>query len=173
METITAQEIRNIVSNIISPTINIYRRSKQIKDVDELHKNEAFDEEIDDFVFSNPFLDLELVEQLTDPGLLGFFNKTATIEGNWKAEFIEQVNRWATHEIWLYAPEIKFVNNPFFSSDESNIWLPNSFVPSWLNTSPTYYLIAERLIKEGRLLSEMDWRDFEKLIGYLLEKDGL
>jgi restriction system protein len=28
------------------------------------------------------------------------------------------------------------------------------------------------LIEEGRLLSEMDWREFEKLIAELLERDG-
>lgn len=172
METITAQEIRDIVGNVISPTINVYRKSKQISEVDELYSNKASDEEIDDFLFSNPFIDLELVKQLTDPGLLGFLNNTARIQGNWKREFIENVNRWATNEIWLHASTVEFINNPFFSSYESAIWLPDSFVPTWLNTSPTYYLIAEKLIKEGKMLSEMHWRDFEKLIGFLLEKEG-
>jgi restriction system protein len=33
-------------------------------------------------------------------------------------------------------------------------------------------LLARQLIEDGRLLSEMDWRSFEKLIAELLERDG-
>lgn len=41
-----------------------------------------------------------------------------------------------------------------------------------METSPTYILLAIDLLRQGKLLSELAWRDFEKLIGDLLESEG-
>jgi restriction system protein len=38
--------------------------------------------------------------------------------------------------------------------------------------SPSYLLIAKKLLESGKSLSMLQWREFEHLIGDLLEKDG-
>jgi restriction system protein len=87
---ITAQELRNIISEIIQPTIQNFRASKasiEERDFDSTEYDEVTDEEIDDFILSNPLFDEQLKEQLFDPGLLGFFHKTATVNKKWVVEF--------------------------------------------------------------------------------------
>lgn len=58
--------------------------------------------------------------------------------------------------------------------EESKLWKPNKeiLVPSWVEKSPSYILLALELLRDGKSLSELHWRDFEKLIGDLLESDG-
>jgi len=144
METITAQELRNIVGEIISPTISLYRKLKnQIHD-DVIAENEASDSEIDDFLFSNPYFDTGLVGHLTDPGLLGFSRNMANIYGNWKNEFIDKVKLWSESYYWLNSSELRFINAPFFEADEKAVWTPELAAPSWIRSNPSYILIAKR-----------------------------
>lgn len=172
MEKITAQELRNIIGELISPTIHLYRESKKVIPEGGVFQPEASDYEIDDFLFSNPYFDNDLVGQLVDPGLLGFFGKEAAIYGDWKREFIEKINLWVISYYWLHSPEIKFVNAPFFESDEKEIWNPEIPIPLWVDNSPSYLFIARQILEDKRSLQEISWRDFEKLLGELLEIDG-
>ena len=172
MEKITAQELRNIIGELISPTIHLYRESKKIISEEEVFQHHANDHEIDDFLFSNPYFDNDLVGQLVDPGLLGFSGSEAKIYGDWKKEFIEKINLWVDSYYWLRSPEIKFINAPFFESDEKEIWKPQIPVPLWVGNSPSYLLIAKQILENKRSLQEIHWKDFEKLIGELLEKNG-
>ena len=56
---------------------------------------------------------------------------------------------------------------------ESELWTPStSPAPLWLNATPTYVLLAFELVQQGKLLSELPWRQFEQLIAQLLEGDG-
>ena len=69
---------------------------------------------------------------------------------------------------WL-ARESVDLYNPI----DSQIWTPNNkIVPVWVDNSPSYLSLAKDIIKNGKMLSDMHWRDFEKLMGDLLEKDG-
>ncbi len=62
---------------------------------------------------------------------------------------------------------------PQYEPDETTLWIPaNSLAPAWLSTSPSCLLLAADLLREGRLLSELKPRDFEELIGNLLEVEG-
>lgn len=172
MEKITAQELRNIISELISPAIQLYRESKKQIPEEGIFYPEASDDEIDDFLFSNPYFDGDLVGQLTDPGLLGFWGNIATIHGDWKKEFIEKINLWAISNEWLYSQEIKFINAPYFEPDDKEVWTPETIIPAWLTCSPSYLLIARQILDRGGSLKEIHHRDFEKLLGELLEQDG-
>lgn len=115
---------------------------------------------------------MDLASHLTDPGLLGYLNNQAKLSGHWLNEFLDKIRKWKENPVWLSAYKIDFINHPLFDSDETEIWKPGSTLPTWANTTPSYILIAQNIINEGRSLSEMNWRDFENLIGALLENQG-
>ena len=62
---------------------------------------------------------------------------------------------------------------PRIEPSKSELWIPGaSPQPGWLSTTPAALVLAANLLRDGKLLSEMKWRDFEELIGALLEDDG-
>jgi hypothetical protein len=179
MPTITAQQLRDIVGEIIAPTISMHRDSRSSGDENYTKPKSAIptDDEITDFIFSNPILDGEIVSQLTDPGLLGFFGSTAVASENWIEEFRANVSDWANTQEWLAADLVFYhiIDGFELPEPEREIWTPNSNVVSakiFLVNSPSHLLLAEKLLRDGRLLSEMGWREFEKLIGELLQTHG-
>jgi len=172
---ITAQDLRDIVEGLISETIDVHRNSRLISMDTSYHPptGPPTDEEIDDFIASNPFLDNETQEQLMDPGLLGFAAKTAQASAKWMRDFRKHIKDWYQNNTWLAAdlPWIVAVS-PALAS-ESEIWHPSQEPqPSWISRSPTAILVAADLLRSGRLLSELPWRTFEELIGQLLESEG-
>lgn len=90
MKEISAQQIRDIIFREISPQIMWYRTSKDIWPESEYSRHEATDEEIDDFIYSNPYFEIDLVTHLTDPGLLGYSANMGKISGNWEEEFLKK-----------------------------------------------------------------------------------
>ena len=172
MKEISAQQIRDIIFREISPQIMWYRTSKDIWPESEYSRHEATDEEIDDFIYSNPYFEIDLVTHLTDPELLGYSANMVKISGNWEEEFLKKTQKWKESETWLSASKIDFVNRPDFNSDKTEVWSPGLIIPPWLDMTPSYLLIAQNILREGRHLSEMNWRDFENLIGVLLENNG-
>lgn len=90
-------------------------------------------------------------------------------------DFREAVSGWVNNNSWLAAdgplvpPEMLFGYEP----DSSQLWLPRSETPpGWLDTSPSAILAAQQLLEQGKLLSELDWREFERLIAELLEAEN-
>ncbi|MEQ9690917.1 MAG: restriction endonuclease [Bauldia litoralis] len=141
---------------------------------------EVTDDEIDDFLAANPLMAPETAEALMDPGFLGFQSKFGRVRSENLEEFFEEFDEsvvgWAENQTWIAADEL----NEMFAGiqgrhtpAESRIWMPAEDIrPSWIETSPSALLIARELLESGRLLSEMDWRKFEKLIAELLEREG-
>jgi restriction system protein len=172
MVELTAQHLREIVEEVISESIGMHRLSRVESEGDYYSPpaGPPTDEEIDDFLCSNPLLDFDLVEQLIDPGFTGFWTKKAHASQDWLTEFRSHVEQWATTTAWLAG------DLPWIAADrqsETQIWTPATEVrPGWVQTSPTCLLLAAELLHQGKLLSEMHWRDFEKLIAVLLENDG-
>ena len=76
---VTAAGLRAMIAEAIAPTIQIHRDSRSNgHEADYVPPDGSpTDDEIDDFLFTNALLDEETIEQLSDPGLLGFFAKTA------------------------------------------------------------------------------------------------
>src|SRR5208282_963259 len=110
-------------------------------------------------------------EQLIDPGLLGFFAKEAIVQSEWLSAFRDNIKNWSENQKWLTAdlPWLDVEQR----AEESQLWIPGSSVrPGWIDTSPSSLLLAVDLLNQGRLLSELSWRDFERVIAELLEREG-
>lgn len=164
MKEVTAAYLRDMVADAIAPSIEIYRLSRLSSGEEDytFPTGCPTDEKIDDFICHNALLDEEKVEQLIDPGLLGFYAKTASAKEEWLKEFQNHLQDWAKNQSWLeYQP------------NETTLWTPTtSLVPAWLSTSPSCVILAADLLREGKLLSELKPREFEELIGTLLEAEG-
>lgn len=173
--TITAQELRNIVGDIIEKTIDIRRGSKNSLDED---YNSEFgypnEDEIDEFVYHNPLLELDEVEGLLDPGLLGYSATTVNVDSEWLNELKRKTKDWSENNSWLGGDEPFLVSIDKVNPDETDLWenSSNIITPNWAEKSPLYILLALDLLKQGKFLTELNWRDFEKLIGDLLENEG-
>lgn len=176
MPTVTAQSLRDLVGELISPSIELHRGSREYSDESYVKPSgEPMDEEVDDFLFSNPILDGETVSHLTDPGLLGFHLSTAHATEEWLQEFRENVTSWASTKEWKAADLVPYHILAQFDGPEPErrIWMPSTGLDLVLfSHAPNHLVMAERLLREGRLLSEMGWREFERLIGELLESQG-
>lgn len=176
MPTVTAQSLRDLVGECISPSIELHRGSRESSDESYVRPSgEPTDEEVDDFLFSNPILDGETVSHLTDPGLLGFHLSTAHATEEWLQEFRENINSWASTKEWKAADLVLHHILAQFDGPEPErrIWTPSTGLGlAIFSHAPNHLVMAERLLREGRLLSEMSWREFERLIGELLESQG-
>lgn len=172
---LSAQDLREIVREEIASSIEVHRASRLSEESYVSPKGEPTDDEIDDFLISNQLLDIDLVQNLVDSGLLGFAAKIASIRVQDLEDIRNNILEWASTNSWLGA-DLDFSN--YFSSQfeitETDIWYPSKQIsePVWLGKTPGALLIAGDLLKKGKLLSEMDWREFEKLIATLLEKEG-
>ena len=176
MPAVTAQSLRETVAELLERSIEMHRGSREFAD-DEYKRpvGEPTDEEIDDFLLSNPILDGETVLHLTDPGLLGFHLSTASATEAWLIGFRENVANWASTKEWKAADLIYYHVLAQFDgpAPERRIWTPPARLDvEVFSHAPNHLLLAEKLLREGRLLSEMGWREFEKLIGELLESHG-
>lgn len=179
MPVVTAQQLRDIIGELITPSLSMHRGSRESADDNYIPPDETgpTDEEIDDFLFSNPLLEGETVSQLTDPGLLGFLARTANASDEWIEEFRSNVANWVDTQEWL-AADLVFYHAlaPLVSPQpEREVWTPDGSLITpyeFLTNSPSHLLLADKLLKEGRLLSEMGWREFEKLIAELLQTHG-
>jgi len=179
MPIVTAEFLRDIVSEGIGSSIAMHRSSREASEDDYVRPADEnpTDEEIDDFLFTNPLLDGETVSQLTDPGLLGFSGSTVIADDDWLSKFREHVITWADTQEWqaadlVFYHAIDLVGLPV---PEREIWTPDRTplpASTFLANSPSHLLLADKLLREGRLLSEMGWRQFERLIAELLETHG-
>lgn len=175
MRVVTAQELRNMIEEAISSSIELHRGSRASNEGRSYNRPEGrpTDEEIDDFLMSNPLLDEETQEQLLHEGLLGFNAKTAKASEDWIREFRAHLESWAQNNDWLGADLVFADPVAAPNAVESTLWHPaDSLQPGWLVSAPAALLLAIDLLRDGRLLSEMPWRTFEEMLGTLLEAEG-
>lgn len=175
MDDISAQDLRDIVADAISPTIEIHRAAKSFSEREHyiIPVGSPTEEEIDNFLCSNIFLSWDVIEQLIQPGLLGFRTKSIQASHRWIKDFRAKTKNWASRNEWLTADVNK--EELLISTEPSStkLWVPNANQPpTWLSTSPTCVLIAANILRQGKLLSELKPRDFEELVGLLLEAEG-
>lgn len=172
---LSAAYFREIVQKEISDTIEGHRASRKTIGTNYHSPSaETTEQEVTDFIRTNQLLDFNTIEFLTQPSLLGFEARIVSVRAEWLEEFRENVRNWTETETWLGADmiDIEMIVNP--EPTNSMIWRPSlsKTKPSWIENSPSALLIAADLLKHGRLLSELNWRDFEKLIAELLELSG-
>ena len=173
---ITAAKLREIAAEEIFATIESHRDSRQyLDDYYDRPDGDVTDLEISEFLFHNPLLDEETVDFLVYPGPLGFSSIDISTNDTWINEFRDNIADWAANKSWLAGDEPLriFIPESPPQPTESTIWTPEKeFTPTWIETTPSYILLAEQIVRHGRLLEELDWRDFENLVGDLLEKEG-
>ncbi len=172
---LSASELRDVVRQIISSTIKTHRSSRSGSEEGYSQpQGDPTEDEINDFIACNPLYEIQTVEQLLDPGLLGFDYPKANLTKKSMVEFREQTASWAQTNEWLGAdlvPYYSYVRT--YEPNESKLWLPGNKVDKeWFSGAPSALLLAADLLRTGRPLFEMDWRSFEKLIGDLLEREG-
>lgn len=164
-----------MVEQAISGSIELHRASRASNEGEAYERPEGrpTDEEIDDFIMSNPLLDEETQEQLVVPGFLGHSYKTARASEGWLRKFRRNVADWAKSDRWLGA-DLLWAAKPWTPRPaDSELWRPSeSRQPGWLATAPAALLLAADLLRAGKLLAEMPWRKFEEVIGALLESEG-
>jgi len=171
----TVEDLREIVAGIIEPTIDLHRGSRaQIEGPSYSQPSgPPTDDEIDEFLFHNPLIEESDRMQLVDPGLLGYSARGARIDEEWLSEFEGNIRSWAGNNSWLGADAPWREHIVHRQPERSEIWTPDDAVrPLWLDATPSCVLIARELLSSSRLLSEIGWRQFEELIGHLLESDG-
>lgn len=170
----TAARLREVVAKEIAASIHIHRESRQF--LDEQYNfpvGPPIDEEVDDFLASNALLDPEVGEQLLDPGLLGFHAKGVRVSIAWFREFKEALQAWAHNQTWLAADEPWLKAARLVQPIDTLLWVPNTVTrPGWVDTSPSALILAAELLASGRSLCDLTWREFEELIGELLERKG-
>lgn len=175
MNEISAEDLREIVGSMLDKTIALHRSSRLQNDGHYIPPDgPPTDDEISDFLFHNILLDEDVVWQLIDHAPLGFSAKRGKVSDKWLNDFRQNVDDWAHNNSWLGADQPIRDFYSAFEPIETDIWQPASglVVPNWVNASPSYILLALDLLKQGRLLSELEWRDFEKLIAEMLEAEG-
>lgn len=176
MPVVTAQDLRDIVADLIAPTIAIHRESAsvQLERSDHIPRLGApTDDEVDRFIATNPFLDAETHEQLLDPGLLGFDAKRAHATAAWLRSFRDKIRDWAATERWQAADDPWLEASIEHVPSETHLWIPHETRrPTWVSRYRSALLIAQQTIEDGRLLSELTWQQFEDLIAELLHRDG-
>lgn len=175
MPRITVADLREMIAQGISETIEMHRLSRlDAGDTSAIRTTgDPTDDEIDDFVASNPLFDSVVWEHLLDPGPLGFQAKTVRVTSQWVHDFTKQVHYGAHTDKWLAADLPWEWEGGEIRPADTTLWTPaTSAQPTWIARSPGCLLLAADLLRSGRLLSELSWRGFEELIGTLLESEG-
>ena len=176
MQKITIADLRDLIDKKITYSIGVHRGSKLWDSEEEYYcsiEDSPTDDEIDEFIFSNALFEGETVELLVDEGFLGFSARIIDVSDKWLDKFKEDIESWVSTNSWLGADGPVWTCLLERKVDESHLWTPsNNARPQWIDSSPSCLLLAADLISKGKLLSEMGWRDFEELIGLLLENEG-
>src|SRR4051812_43010789 len=93
---LSADDLRQIVGEVITSTIDTHRSSRAYADETyERPSGAPTEEEISDFIGCNPLYDIETIENLLDPGLLGFGFRSAKVTPQALAEFRTHTADWA------------------------------------------------------------------------------
>jgi restriction system protein len=171
---LSADDLRGIVGELIASTIDTHRSSRA--GLDDNYKQPSgipTEEEISDFISCNPLYDPDTVENLLYLGLLGFGFRNAEVTPRALTEFRSNTDEWAKTNEWLAADLVPYHVIISAAPSQTEIWRPTSGLSiSAFTNSRSALMIAADLLKQGRLLSELEWRDFERLIGDLLEREG-
>jgi len=170
------QELRGEIGQALSSTIEIRRNSLLV--MGRNIERESFlvsESEIDDFLISNPLYDQSVVQALLLPPGLNPASISINVGKVWLADFRQATSEWVGTNSWLgadepWAPVGIQITRP---SEPRELWIPNQpLIAKSFPSAPTTLAIATRLIREGKDLAELNWRQFEELIADLLDAEG-
>lgn len=114
-------------------------------------------------------LDLRVILSMFRDGWQEEFERINGRPFNIEKDIADKIQDWPTGFEWInYLP--LDINKVF--GNKPQIWTPNNIIPTWVSNNYSYIILAKKILNEGRSLTEMHWREFEKLIGNLLEYEG-
>ncbi len=91
--------LREIVRRAIAPTISIHRKPE--KTLAKYKEQVVTEEEIDEFLFSIPYLDRALCYYLLGNGIISNNETSLWVTDNWIQEFERRIQYWAESSEWL------------------------------------------------------------------------
>lgn len=100
-------QLRNIICDVINPTIDLYRESKGDFFWSEYHQYVS-ENEIQDFINSTPYFDLALKDFLSNKL---YSEQSVMVPNSWEQLFIKKVYLWGQSFEWLQGDR-KFIINP-------------------------------------------------------------
>jgi restriction system protein len=180
MTVITSKFMRELAAEIMAPSMAVHRASKNARGPDKSWRpslpaldDAIWDDEINDFVVSCPTLPTELTEEIIGQGLLGYEYHRVDASAQTIKHYGQQLREWVKHPDWLNARLPWLPTTTPLTPRSAETWRPSAHTaPLWVATSPTCLLLAGILLDQGRRLSNLSWRQFEELIGALLEREG-
>lgn len=169
----TIDELRTLVCELIQPTIDMHRGSRTSVEGPAYLQPEGnpTEDEIDDFLIHNPLIEDTTRNALTDQQLYGF--AVAQLDDEGVDEFKSAIVSWANSNSWLAAdmPWLVLAPSSSILSTERTEKPTEQEVHSLLISSSVLDRALD-LIQSGKELSELNPRDFERLIAELLESQG-
>jgi hypothetical protein len=170
------QELRSEIVLALLPGIAIRRASlasigREAGDTSNLIR----DDEVDEFLLSNPLYDVSVAQLLLPPPGVNAAALPVPTDQKWLEEFRRATLEWADTNSWLGADEPwAAVGLPTSTPTETReLWTPGDvLLPSAFSAAPTTLAVASRLLREGRDLTELLWRQLEELVADLLSADG-
>lgn len=170
---LSAADLRDIVEKIVFPHIELHRGSRVGRDEDYLvPPGRMSDDEITDFILSNPLLDSNMAWTLADPGLLGFDSALVDLSQDELVAFKGAVDDWATTNEWASGDLVYYHLDVLtdFEPDESRIWTmedDRNAIGSFLVSAPNHLAATRAMLEKGGSLADLDWRAFEHLVAEL------
>ena len=170
------QELRFEIAQALMPTIGMRRASLAVMErkaeSDASFVNES---EIDEFILSNPLYEASVGQLLWLPPGLNPAALSVRVGEDWLIDFRRATSEWATTNSWLAADEpwAAVGSGTDKPTDTKVLWTPGQqLIRSRFSAAPTTLGYAHRLIREGRELTELSWRQLEELVADLLDAEG-
>jgi hypothetical protein len=166
------RDVRDQLAEQMRPTIEQHRAARARLGDPDYHSREPRSDvdyyEVIDFIATLPGLSFETLIALEEPSDPAYHGLSAsTIR-----RVLSRARVWAFDPEWAQARW--FERGPVVQPLElRQIWRPRTEqAPLWVADAPACLLLAEHLVERGKMLSAMGWRQFEELVGVLLERDG-
>lgn len=169
------QELRHEIYMAIAPTIDMRRASISMSRQEIPNSsNLVEDKEVDEFLLSNPLYDQSVVQLLWLPPGVNPAAVNITIDDEWLNDFQVATHEWARNSSWLAGDDPWITVATQQTVDETQVlWIPGKpLTVSSFSLAPTTLDVASRILREGRELTELNWRQLEELIADLLHSEG-
>lgn len=114
-------------------------------------------------------LDLRVILSMLKDGWQEEFEIRNGRPFNIETDIADKIKDWPKGFEWINNLPLD-LNKVF--GNKPKIWKPGDIIPIWVSNNYNYILLAKKILNEGKNLTEIHWREFEKLIGNLLELEG-
>jgi restriction system protein len=137
------------------------------------NQNSATSSEISLFVSSNPLFDASTRALILDPSIANMRSREVFQLKRDRLRFRSQAMGWSRHTAWYLGTRITTsFDGRLIDTKNALIWKNGEGEPIWLTLPNRSFSLARALVDNGAPLTELSPRQFEELIGELLEREG-